>query len=265
MTSLLNCIRSRPESVRNLVLASALLKENATEERIKDAIYLPGSEHRDTDHWSGNREAAVSLGLLSTNGNVLACGAANGSVASRLDYSRTLRTAFADAFQLPGSENANLYEAYRAALGVNFESATGATAADDLLNAIMRRLGQGSGFNGTKLVHWRNWMEAVGLGFSAGAAFAPVPAEAIADVLTLEITPDRMTVREFVDLLEPGVPLFEDPVIAVRTFPAGVSVALYALEEDGIIDLDLVNDADEQWTLTIPHPSFSHVQVKARS
>lgn len=260
MPELLNCTLARPIAVTNILRATLRLGANATESEVKKAIYLNG-EPPSADHWTNNRDAAITLGLLTADGSVLR---ANLTDACDQTFRRAAREALAK--DRPGDENAIVYGAFREALALEL-TAGGVVLENDLLTAVQRRTGEAARFNSTKYEAWLNWMTYLGLVTQvlsqrgdrpSPGGVCPAPTRAIREALVVRPLLGAVTVRRFVEHLECEVPVLARPSEAAQ-LPDGISVALQELEEDGVLGLRLLDDAPEQWRLGSRGRIVSHL------
>lgn len=257
MRALLNCIRSRPVSVRNLVETLLALGGEAQEDQVQRLYYV---ESPPESHWADNLDAAIGLGLVEA-GNGLLRTTAEVSL-GKDEFAGALRRSFRVAESANGHPSQVIYPAYRAVLTLPL-SESGAVEQSHVLEAVLEAVGQAATFNETKYQGWREWMDAAGLGYSLGSAFAPVAAPAIRDFLRRQEPFQRMATSEFLELLETEIPMVPATVdTAEHVLGDGPSVALHVLETRGTIALHFEDDALSQWTLALPHQPVTHITLR---
>lgn len=251
MAEILNLQRANPDSVRNLVVAVQALGGSAPAEDVLPMMYLGPAP----DHWRESLEAAERMGFLTTFDEVLTV-----STDSVDDWPKAFPAALRRALrrlEQAGGDDAILYQAFRACLAAPLND-VGAVTVESHVNEVIRRHGQGE-FNTTKATRWRDWMRAAGLGHTLGSAFSPVPLRALADICTARAG-NASTLGEFLEAVEEDFPPTPEPAAGSTAVPPGTTVALFALQDDGVIKLQLRNDAQRRWTLA-EGPVVSHLEI----
>jgi len=254
-SSLLGCTRARPSSVRNLALALRTLGGKMEAEELRELV----SPVRQPDsHWQDNLAACEGLGLIERSPNddsVLLTPADFPDIVEPAGYARFLRRRFQDG-ENADSFTEHVYAAYRKALVIPLDEKSGGVPDTQVVDAMA----VGGPFNNEKAPLWRDWIEAAELGASAGAALVPVPTIALREEICAGNLRGRATIGEFLRTAdELGIPLLGPG--EGHQLPIGTALALQQLQEDGLIELEMVNDSPEQWQwLSAPR---THIQVRA--